>query len=499
MLIRMSLRARLVLGVIVLAALGLVVADLATYTSLRTFLLHRVDSTLEAAHPIVEAALLGGLDRDGQEPGPGPVLGAGAPGIDYVQVRTLGGRVVEGGPVFRFTQRKAPPPPRLPAKIVLPESVNADGDRVAYFTVPARSGHGRYRVRASIEPRASERILLIGGSLSDVDGTLHRLVLIELLVTAAALAAITTLGLWVVRLGLRPLRAIEATAASIAVGDLTQRVERAEERTEIGRLGLALNAMLAQIESAFKARAASEQKALRSEQKLRRFVADASHELRTPLTAVRAYAELFTRGAKQRPEDLARSMSGISRESERMSMLVEDLLLLARLDDGRPLEHAPVSLDEVVSEAVETAHTVDPERPIELDAEPVVVLGDHDRLRQIVDNLLSNIRAHTPAGTPVQITVGRDDGNAVIEVADVGPGLSSEEIERVFERFYRADPTRSRASGGVGLGLSIVAAVAEAHGGSVAACSEPGRGATFRIILPMPPHRIARADDDSRA
>src|SRR5439155_4438014 len=196
-------------------------------------------------------------------------------------------------------------------------------------------------------------ILLIASSLSGADSTLHRLVLIELLVTGSVLAALAGLGLWVVRLGLRPLRAIESTAESYAAGDLSQRVEHADPRTEVGRLGIALNAMLGQIEEAFKAREASEQR-------LRRFVSDASHELRTPLAAVRAYAELFTRGAKQRPEDLARSMSGISRESERMSTLVEDLLLLARLDEGRPLKHVPVSLDEVVSEAVETAHTVDP-------------------------------------------------------------------------------------------------------------------------------------------
>jgi two-component system OmpR family sensor kinase len=303
-------------------------------------------------------------------------------------------------------------------------------------------------------------------------------VLIELLVTAAVLAALAGLGLWVVRLGLRPLRAIEDTAESYAAGDLSQRVEQADPRTEVGRLGMALNAMLGQIEEAFKAREASEQR-------LRRFVSDASHELRTPLAAVRAYAELFTRGARQRPEDLERSMTGITRESERMSLLVEDLLLLARLDEGRPLERVAVQLDQVVGEAVETAHALDPTRPLDFDAEPAVVLGDRDRLRQIVDNLLSNTRAHTAADTPVHVSVGREDGTAVIEVADDGPGLDGEELDRVFERFYRADPSRARSRGGVGLGLSIVAAVAEAHGGSVAVFSDPGRGTTFRILLPL--------------
>jgi two-component system OmpR family sensor kinase len=302
--------------------------------------------------------------------------------------------------------------------------------------------------------------------------------MIELLVTGLVLAALGAIGVWVVSLGLRPLRAIEKTAGAIASGDLSQRVERAEERTEVGRLGLALNAMLSQIETAFKAREASERK-------LRRFVADASHELRTPLAAVRAYAELFTRGADRRPDDLARAMTGITRESERMSLLVQDLLLLARLDEGRPLEREPVPLDEVVSEAVDTARMVEPARPIELHADDAVVLGDHDRLRQIVDNLLSNVRAHTPPGTPVRVTVGRVNGDALIEVHDTGPGLSEKSLERVFERFYRADQSRSRASGGVGLGLSIVAAVAQAHGGTVAARSEVGKGATFRIALPL--------------
>jgi two-component system, OmpR family, sensor kinase len=294
----------------------------------------------------------------------------------------------------------------------------------------------------------------------------------------AVLVALAVLGVWVVRLGLRPLDAIGTTAAAIAGGDLSRRVERAEERTEVGRLGLALNAMLAQIETAFDAQRASERK-------LRRFVADASHELRTPLAAVRAYAELFTRGADSRPDDLARSMQGIGRESERMSVLVDDLLLLARLDEGRPLERERVALDELVGEAVETAQTVEPERTIELNAEPAAVLGDRVRLRQIVDNLLGNVRAHTPPRAPVSVRVAALNGSAVVEVADSGSGLAAEDTERVFQRFYRADKSRARASGGVGLGLSIVAAVAEAHGGTAAAESEPGRGTTFRITLPL--------------
>jgi len=272
---------------------------------------------------------------------------------------------------------------------------------------------------------------------------------------------------------------------------LTRRVELANPQTEVGRLGLSLNAMLAQIESSFRAQKASERK-------LRRFVADASHELRTPLAAVRAYAELFGRGADRRPDDLERSMAGISRESERMSLLVDDLLLLARLDEGRPLGLELVQLHVVVSEAVETARTVEPERAIETSIEPALVLGDRDRLRQIVDNLLSNVRAHTPPEAAVTVRVSSPNGSAVIDVEDGGPGLGSEDVGRVFERFYRADDSRARASGGVGLGLSIVSAVALAHGGTVAARSEPGRGAGFTITLPLAqPHE--GGDEDDRA
>jgi len=492
----LSLRARLILGVIVLAAVGLVAADFATYSALRSFLIDRTDTSLDAAHLAVEGALFphrgqgDASDHDqgarppGAPPFDGPGIGrltAAAPG-EYIQLRRLNGTIVRSGSTPRFPGSPALPAPRLPTKIMIPAGT---GERVVYFTVPAKSGDGRYRVRASIEPQARNYVVVVATSLSDVDSTLHRLLLIAALVTALVLAGIALLGLWVVRIGLRPLEAIESTASKIAAGDLTQRVARAEDRTEVGRLGLALNGMLGQIESAATAREASLRALEASEKKLRRFVADASHELRTPLAAVRAYAELFTRGAADRPADLKRSMSGISRESERMSVLVDDLLLLARLDEGRPLAREPVALHEVVADAVETAHAVDPERRIEADIDAAVVLGDRDRLRQVVDNVLANVRAHTPEGAPVHITLHSHDGVAVLEVADSGPGLDPGEAAHAFERFYRADPSRSRSSGGAGLGLSIVAAVTEAHGGHASVSSVPGEGATFRIELPL--------------
>ena len=370
------------------------------------------------------------------------------------------------------------PPPKYPTSVPFPKQPSTpQGDRVTFLTVPATSGGGRYRVRASIESHAPDYVLLIAAPLREVDSTLHRLVLIEALVTGAVLVALALVGLWVVRLGLKPLTAIGETAAMIAAGDLSQRVERDDERTEVGRLGRALNAMLHQIETAFRAREASEQK-------LRRFVADASHELRTPLSAVRAYAELFERGAAARPEDLERSMRGIERESERMSVLVGDLLLLARLDEGRPLERKDVDLTHIVKESVETARMLDPGRAIRAELEQLSVTGDADRLHQLVDNLLANVRAHAGSNASVDVTLRAEDGLARLEVADDGPGMDADQLEHVFERFYRADSSRTRASGGAGLGLSIVAAVAEAHGGRVSAYSSPGGGATFVIELP---------------
>jgi two-component system OmpR family sensor kinase len=298
-------------------------------------------------------------------------------------------------------------------------------------------------------------------------------------VSGIALLLVAGFALWLVRLGLRPLEGIGATAGAIAAGDLSRRVEPATDRTEVGRLGLALNAMLAQIEAAFEERRASENR-------LRRFVADASHELRTPLTSIRGYAELFRRGADSRPEDLAKSMQRIEAEAARMGVLVDDLLLLARLDQGRPLEREPLDLARIVEEAVDSARAVEPDRAIDLELHgPALVSGDGGRLRQAVDNLLDNARVHTPASSRVQVTLSPDDGVVLLTVADEGPGLPAEVATRAFERFYRGDSSRSRSMGGAGLGLSIVAAIVEAHGGTVTVGSEEGAGATFEVRLPV--------------
>jgi two-component system OmpR family sensor kinase len=461
---RLSLRARLLLGVFALAAIGLVVADAATYRELRSFLVSRVDTTLQEDHieavSVLRTSNCGGLRN----------LGPNA----YVRVETANqSHVICTLAPGEFGDRSAPAPPKVPDRIALRATrehgpPGAPLESLRYLTVPATRGGDEYRLRASLDGNA---VIIVGESLHDVDATLHRLLLIELLVTLAVLGALVALGLWVVRLGLRPLRAIEQTAAAITAGDLAQRVEHADPRTEVGRVGSALNTMLDQIEA--------------SDRRLRRFVADASHELRTPLAAVRAYAELFGRGAAARPDDLERSMSGITRETERMSLLVDDLLLLARLDEGRPLEQKPVDLAAVVGEAVDAARVVEPERPIESSLEPATVIGDAARLRQVLDNLLANARAHTPDGTPVSIDLRRVDERAEVRVSDRGPGLTDEQASRVFERFYRADSSRARASGGAGLGLSIVVAVTNAHGGTAEAEPTPGGGATFVITLPL--------------
>ncbi len=482
MLRRLSLRARLLIGVIALAAAGLIAADLATYAALKSFLYDRVDSTLNSTHPGVEHGLFPTRGPKPDGPGPGGNLQGlfnSIPGY-CIQLRKTNQTILQSACIPEFGDSEAAPGPKLPATVTLPaESNTDDGDRVHFFTVGALSGGGHYRVRASAEPSAPNRILLIAAPLNSVDSTLHRLLLIELLVTAIALIAMTAVGLWVIRIGLKPLDAMGRTAAAIAAGDLSQRVEE-DDRTEVGRLGLALNSMLEHIEEAVSALEASESK-------LRRFVADASHELRTPLAAVRAYAELFTRGAASRPDDLERSMKGISRESERMSVLVEDLLLLAHLDEGRPLTLEPISLEDVVAEAIETAKTLEPDRPLEADLTPSTVLGDHDRLRQVIDNLLGNVRAHTPPEALLRVTLAHDGETAVLSVADSGPGMDAETREHVFERFYRADPSRARASGGAGLGLAIVDAVVEAHHGTVEVESEPGAGTTVRVRIPLAP------------
>jgi two-component system OmpR family sensor kinase len=337
----------------------------------------------------------------------------------------------------------------------------------------------QYRVTAWPEDSFNGNFVVLAIPLTEVQSTLSQLLLLEAVISVAVVAATAILALVIIRIGLRPLQRMGAVAQDIAAGDLARRVEPATPKTEIGRLGLALNGMLSQIEAAFAERTASNER-------LRRVIADASHELRTPLTSIRGYAEMLRRGAAESPKDSEAARRRIEEESIRMTGLVDDLLVLARLDQGRPLAKDAVDLRAIATDAVADARVVAPQRQISLTANgPVIVAGDDTRLRQVLGNLVRNALVHTPPQTPIEVAVATDDGVGRISVADHGPGLAAEDVERIFEPFYRADPGRSRDRGGAGLGLSIVSAVVTAHGGHVKVSRTEGGGATFEVALPL--------------
>jgi two-component system, OmpR family, sensor kinase len=345
--------------------------------------------------------------------------------------------------------------------------------------VTLHDADGTLAYRALTERRQDGMIVVTAAPLSDVEDTIAHVV------CAVALAALGTLGLaalvswWLIRAGLRPVDRMIDTAAAIAGGDLSRRVPGADPRTELGQLGTALNEMLGQIERSTAARVASEER-------MRRFVADAAHELRTPLTSLQGHAELYRQGALATPEAISRAMSRIESSTGRMVRLVEDLLLLARLDQQRTMEREPVDLVALAREAAADFGAVAPDRPFEQQLEgETVVLGDRIRLRQMIDNLLANAWTHTPTATPVRLSVRRRSQDAELVVADEGPGIPPEAQERVFERFWRADPGRTRKRGGTGLGLAIVASIVAAHGGTVDLASTPGRGTIFTVHLPL--------------
>jgi two-component system OmpR family sensor kinase len=355
------------------------------------------------------------------------------------------------------------------------------------FTVQSVNGKSSWRVVAA-PAQGGTGVVEIATSLSDVSHTVNHLILIEVLIGAAALVLMGGGGYLLIRRSLAPLVAVEHTAKAIAAGDLSQRVPELHPRTEVGRLSGALNAMLGRIEDAFARQRESEQQARASEERMRRFVGDASHELRTPLTSIRGFAELHRIGAAD-ASDVGRTMGRIEDEATRMGLLVDDLLLLARLDQQRPLERVSVDLLEIALDVVEDARRIAPQRSIELHADtaaPPVVTGDEARLRQVVHNLVANALTHTPADAAITVNVGvdADAERVVVEVSDTGPGMAPDDAARVFERFYRADPARARNAGGSGLGLSIVAGLVEAHGGTVSVVSVVGEGATFRVELP---------------
>jgi two-component system OmpR family sensor kinase len=354
------------------------------------------------------------------------------------------------------------------------------------FTVPAAGDPG-HSWRVLVRTLPGGRHAVIAFSLDNLNSTVTRLEIADAVAGAVAIALLAGIGLPLVRISLSPLAKIGDTAAAIAAGDLSRRIDHPPRSTEVGRLAESLNTMLARIEAAYRAREEGEARALDSEDRMRRFVADASHELRTPLTSVRGLAEFsLQQGADASSAELLRLMTLIQTEATRMGRLVDDLLMLAQFDQDRPLERHPVDLSSIAARAVLAARLIQPGRPLSLRADvPVIVEGDAERLRQVLDNLIGNALQHTPRGSAVTVTVQEQAGQAQLTVADRGPGLTADQASHVFERFYRTDRTRTRARGGSGLGLSIAAALAAAHAGTITVDTQPGRGAAFQVRLPL--------------
>lgn len=477
------------LTVLALLTLGLGLTAGATFGALQDWRADRVDDLLtaaadeldselaaEPAGPRFEMALAtDGLSRVWQR------MAEGGDIPSFFQLRSSSGRVLETVSVGLQPQVPLPLPPDLIPAAATPGGQAAPRLFRASTAEPDGSGVAPNWRLLTQRLTGSDEILIVGLQTKTSDELLSRTANVMAITSVAVLVGVALLSLRSIRRALRPLEAIVTTAGAIGAGDLTRRVDDLSPRTEVGRLGGALNAMLGQIETAFRARQGSEDR-------LRRFVADASHELRTPIATIRGYAELFRRGASARPDDLADAMRRIESEAARMGGLVDELLLLARLDQGRPLEREPVELTALVADAVADARAVEPSRPLRLDHDgEVVILGDAARLRQVLDNLMSNVGRHTPAGAAAAVRIRTEGDDAVVEVTDSGTGLTAEHRDRVFERFFRIDDSRQRRASGSGLGLSIVAAVVEAHGGTVAAHPAAGGGTTFRIRLPQAP------------
>ena len=479
----MSLRIRLLLVLVGVALVALVATDAISYPMLRSFLYKQRDQSLAADYANIEQ-IWGGTN---QVPTAQALL-VTAPGT-FAEVLRPDGTLISG-PVAAY-EDGGKYTPLLPQQITNLTATKGEGGWTATFNTTSTEAKGPwFRIRAW--QLANGYILVLGAPVGRLAATLRHVLVWEIVLTAIAFVVVCLLGWWLTTVGLRPLKGIQQTADAIANGEFEQRVPGDDRKTEVGRLAKALNVMLTRIQSAFTQRDATEAELRASDARLRRFVADASHELRTPVAAVSAYAELFERGAGSSPDDLRRVMSGIRSETARMGRLVEDLLLLARLDEGRPLERKPVELVRLASDAAQASGSIGPEWPVRLEAaNPVEVVGDEARLRQVLDNLLANVRAHTPAGTRATIRVKELEGTVIVEVEDEGPGLKPEEAEHVFERFYRTDRSRTRDTGGSGLGLAIVAAIVAAHGGTATAQTGADGGALFVVRLPAAPSALS--------
>jgi two-component system OmpR family sensor kinase len=454
-----SLRARLLLGTLVIAIV-LVVSAAVIARSTRSHLVAQVDEQLEDAGPRLRAGP--GPDDDG--------VGPGAPRLSDVYV----GVVNRQG---ELTTVHAPDLRGDTAPLPRPDAADVEALREGQaVTVRSDDGDTSYRLLARNEGPIRDMAVL-GLALDDVDDAVRRLIAVEALAVLSVLAVLGLVTWWVIRLGVRPIRQMTETATAIAAGDLSLRVREAAPGTEAGALGTALNGMLGRIEESFDRRT-------ESEGRLRQFVADASHELRTPVTTIRGYAELYRTGALDDPGELSEAMRRTEQEALRMGSLVDDLLHLARLDQGRPPDRAPVDLVALAGDAVRDALAVAPDREIALDSDgTVIVQGEEARLRQVVANLVGNALVHAP-GAPIEVRVRAAEGVAHLVVADRGPGMAAADAARAFERLYRADASRSRHHGGSGLGLAIVEATVRAHGGTVRLTSEPGHGTEVEVTLP---------------
>lgn len=470
----MSLRLRLVLGMAVVAVVFVAAAWSINRATERN-LIRQVDQQLERSDQQVRR----GPDIDGDTD---PGASGGPPSALFVAIYDQASTQLTT--VYSNNLASEPSAPALTGDQIVARAGTGP------FTTGATEGSINYRVLVRPDARDGHEVVY-ALPLADVEETLRRLLTIQAIAAGAILATLGLVTFWVLRLGVRPVQQMTATAKAIGDGDLSQRIPDTVPGTEAGELGLALNHMLGRIEEAFDERT-------RSEDRLRRFVADASHELRTPVTTIRGYAELYRLGGLSDEHDLDEAMRRTEQEATRMGQLVGDLLDLARLDQGRPLNLRPVDVAQLAADAVADARAVEPDRPLDLDVPArAMVVGDDAHLRQVLSNLVTNARVHTPAGTPIAVRVHDGDDEVVLEVADQGPGMSPEVAAHAFERFYRADPARSRHRGGSGLGLAIVAGSVAAHGGHVDLDTAPGRGATIRVTLPKTPPEGAEGPESA--
>lgn len=470
---RRPLRVKISVLMVVLLSAGLFVSSLIATTALSTYLTERVDEGIRAgSRPFSAAAPTFGsvvINTGTESPGFRP------PSRFYIAVVYSDGRTTA---VLSSQDSSGLDAPDIPDSSQLSALTDSP------FTVGSVDGGPGWRVMVTATP-SGDGWLVVASSLADVRATVGRLMLLQLVVGIIVVIIAAVVGYLFVRRSLRPLDQMSATASTIADGDLSLRVPETGDGAEVDKLASSFNTMVMRIEESFAAQSASESAARQSEERMRQFVADASHELRTPLTSIRGYAELIEEGAA---EDSGLAVQRIQSEATRMGMLVDDMLMLARLDQHRPLVTEPVDIPAVVRESVAGMLAAALDRRIDIVLPPgstVSVSGDRDRLRQVLDNLLSNAFRYSAPEQSVDVRVAVESGWCRIEVTDRGVGLSPDEADQVFERLYRTDDARSRVRGGTGLGLAIVRSVVEAHGGSVAVVSEVGAGSTFLVRLPL--------------